>query len=230
MTLVASAPTASTSVAITSTPTPGTPRPSTRVAIGVAKSSTKRNAQTSAATLTMSGTVTKKPVMKLRRSHCMGGPTSTRRRRPRAGPSRRAMRYQANGAKPARPTRRRNGPTTTRAARNAMTKPTAICRKRSAVSDCRTSSRSCAKAAVMVGIDRKKENSAAVRPLEAQGQPADDGRARARHPRHQRQHLAQADAEGPPGRDAVDAVDVGRRAGAARRPASPGRRPRRPRR
>ena len=65
------APTPSTSVAITRTPTPGTARPKTRVAAGVANSSTKRNAQTSAATLTMSGTVTKKPVMKLRRNHCI---------------------------------------------------------------------------------------------------------------------------------------------------------------
>ena len=36
-----------------------------------------RSAQTSAATDTMSGTVTKKPVMKLRRSHCI---TATPRR------------------------------------------------------------------------------------------------------------------------------------------------------
>ena len=59
--------------------------------------------QMSAATLMNSGTVTKKPVTKLRRSHCIDvyiQPAATAASS--ASPS--AMRYQANGAKPERRT------------------------------------------------------------------------------------------------------------------------------
>ena len=80
-----------------------------------------------AATLMNSGTVTKKPAMKLRRSHCMIAPQPAQpamRRQQRAGPS--AMRYQANGAKPERRTNARNGRTTSSDATNAITNPTAI--------------------------------------------------------------------------------------------------------
>ena len=56
---------------VISTPSPGTARPSTRTEIGSLIPSTTWKIHTSAATLMISGTVTKNPVMKLRRSHDM---------------------------------------------------------------------------------------------------------------------------------------------------------------
>src|SRR6185436_16416828 len=73
-----------------------------------------------------------------------------------------AIRYHANGANPERPTNRRNGLTTTSDARKAITKPTAMTSTRAPVSEWRASIRSCTKAAAMVGMARKNENSAAV--------------------------------------------------------------------
>ena len=72
------------------------------------------------------------------------------------------MRYQANGTNPTRRTTARNGLTTSAEAMNAMTKPMAISTARSGARWCRTLSRLCAKAAIMVGIARKNENSAAA--------------------------------------------------------------------
>ena len=72
------------------------------------------------------------------------------------------MRYHAKGAKPARRMNARNGRTITSDAMNAATNPIAISSARSEVSELRTSSASCANAAVIVGIARKNENSAAA--------------------------------------------------------------------
>src|SRR4030095_8347017 len=74
----------------------------------------------------------------------------------------RAIRYQANGANPRRRTTARNGRTTTSEAINAMMKPTAISAARSAERWWRTFRRLCANAAIIVGIARKNENSAAA--------------------------------------------------------------------
>ena len=71
MTLVATAPTMSTTSAVMTIPSPGTSRFSSRVEIGAVKLSMIPKIQTSAATLMTSGTVTKNPAMKLRRSQCI---------------------------------------------------------------------------------------------------------------------------------------------------------------
>ena len=63
-----------------------------------------------AATLMNSGTVTKNPAMKLRRSHCIDGHCTQRGGdRGEAARCPRAMRYHANGTKPTRRTNARNG-------------------------------------------------------------------------------------------------------------------------
>src|SRR5690242_12714159 len=86
MTFVAKAPTRSTAAAVLAMPRPGTRRPSKRSYIGVVRPSTTPKIQISAATLMKSGTVTKKPAMKLRRSHCIeNSPTLKGRATRRAG-------------------------------------------------------------------------------------------------------------------------------------------------
>ncbi len=69
MTLVATAPTASTNSSVIRMPTPGAARPTSRVASGAVKSSMIPKIHTSAAMLMTSGTVTKNPAMKRRLSH-----------------------------------------------------------------------------------------------------------------------------------------------------------------
>src|SRR6187397_1224560 len=54
-------------------PSPGASRPRYLRKTGATKPSTSRNSHSSAATEMNSGTVTKKPATKLRRSHCMDG-------------------------------------------------------------------------------------------------------------------------------------------------------------
>ena len=65
---VAATPTSSTSNAVIAMPSPGTARPAHCETSGSVMPSMTRKIQTSAATLMMSGTVTKNPVMKRRRS------------------------------------------------------------------------------------------------------------------------------------------------------------------
>src|SRR6185503_16362574 len=77
-----------------------------------------------------------------------------------ASPS--TMRYQANGANPARRMNARNGRMTSSEAMNAITKPMAISAARAGASELPTSSRSWPKAAAIVGMARKNENSAAA--------------------------------------------------------------------
>ena len=114
----------------------------------------------------------------------------------RTAPDPAAMRYQANGTNPTRRTTARNGLTTSAEAMNARTKPMAISAARSGARWCRTLSRLCANAAIMVGMARKNENSAAAARSSPSDHAADDRRARPRHARHQRQHLARADRQG----------------------------------
>ena len=95
------------------------------------KPSISRKIQMNAATLMTSGTVTKKPAMKLRRSHCIGGTTASAPQSLANSASPSAIRYQANGAKPSRLTTARNGLTTSTDAMNAITNPTAISSARS---------------------------------------------------------------------------------------------------
>ena len=116
-----------------------------------------------AATLMNSGTVTKKPAMKLRRSHCIyvrlhPAAIAANSSRPSA------MRYHANGANPERVTNgqkrlhhdqgRDEGHDQADADLDA-----AVGRHASPA----PRSRSCANAAAIVGMARKKENSAAAR-------------------------------------------------------------------
>ena len=73
------------------------------------------------------------------------------------------MRYQANGANPERLTNSRNGLMTTSDGEEGHDEADRRSRGRaSGESWCRTSSRSCANAAAIVGIARKNENSAAA--------------------------------------------------------------------
>src|SRR5687768_2447683 len=71
MTFVAIAPTSRIATAVVITPRPGTRRPSHRSYSGDVTPSTMPKIQMKAATVMNSGTVTKKPAMKLRRSHCI---------------------------------------------------------------------------------------------------------------------------------------------------------------
>src|SRR5688572_26617725 len=71
ITFVASAPTARTTSRVIRMPSPGTSRPKTRDAKGAVKRSMIPKIHTKANTLTTNGMVMKKPVMSLRRSHCM---------------------------------------------------------------------------------------------------------------------------------------------------------------
>src|SRR5262249_54566243 len=73
-----------------------------------------------------------------------------------------AMRYHANFPNPERRTTFRKGRTTSADQTKAITKPTAISEARPAPRSWRASIRSCAKAATIAGIARKKENSAAA--------------------------------------------------------------------
>src|SRR5215471_1853655 len=73
ITLVAKVPTARTNSTMIRMPTPGAARPTSRVASGAVKSSMIPKIHTSAAMLMTSGTVTKKPARKRRRSHCATG-------------------------------------------------------------------------------------------------------------------------------------------------------------
>src|SRR3954464_5638508 len=72
ITLRATAPTSTITIAVVSVPRPGIRRPSSRSYSGVVAPSTTLKSQISAATLMNSGTVTKKPATKLRRSQCIG--------------------------------------------------------------------------------------------------------------------------------------------------------------
>src|SRR5436190_2077775 len=69
MTFLASAPTSTSAAAVDAVPSPGIRRPSSRSYIGVVRPSTTFKIQMKAATLMNSGTVTKNPATKLRRSH-----------------------------------------------------------------------------------------------------------------------------------------------------------------
>src|SRR5436309_6811617 len=71
MTFLASAPTSTSAAAVDAVPSPGIRRPSSRSYKGVVRPSTTLKIQMKAATLMNRGTVTKKPAMKLRRSHCI---------------------------------------------------------------------------------------------------------------------------------------------------------------
>src|SRR5262245_18568118 len=73
MTFRAKAPTSTRTTTVDAIPRPGTRRPRTRSYSGVVVLSTTLKIQMIAATLMNSGTVTKKPVMKLRRSQCING-------------------------------------------------------------------------------------------------------------------------------------------------------------
>ena len=187
--------------AVVRMPSPGIRRPSSRSYIGVVKPSTTPNIHTNAATVMNSGTVTKKPVMKLRRSQCMLNDPRVGYSQPAAiaasSPTPAAIRYQANGAKPDRATKFRNGFTTTRDARKAMTKPTPISsgtiRRQMAadleqiVEKCRRHRRH----------RQKKRELGGRPPIESHQHAADDRGARSRHPRNQRQRLEHADRHRP---------------------------------
>src|SRR5206468_9694034 len=71
MTFLANAPTSTMATAVDASPRPGMRRPRRRSYKGVVNPSTSPNTQISAAMLMKTGTVTKKPVTKLRRSHCI---------------------------------------------------------------------------------------------------------------------------------------------------------------
>ena len=107
------------------------------------------------------------------------------------------MRHQPKGAKPWRATKSSDGLDHDQAATTKRGDEAdgddGRRRRRSARS--RLSQRSSAKAPTMVGMARKKENSAAARLSHAEQQAADDGRARARHAGDHRQALEQADAQ-----------------------------------
>ena len=157
-----------------------------------------RNSHRIAATEMNSGTVTKNPAMKLRRSHCMTSLDPAghgQRRASSTAPA--AMRYQANGHEADRRTTARNGlhdrpPRRRRRSTNPM-----------AISSTRRGAE--AAAARRAGRARTPPSSSASREKTRTPPPprdraraaiaADDRRARARHAGDQRQHLARADAE-----------------------------------
>ena len=159
-------------------------RPSSRSYSGVVRPSTMPKIQTNAATLMNSGTVTKNPAMKLRRSHCIVVHTHPA---PSAASSAdpTTMRYHANGAKPDAPDEAQERlddeqPTRRTPSRTRPRSPA----PRSASRWRRTSSSSCANAAAIVGIARKNENSAAAGRSRPISHAADDRRARPRDARN----------------------------------------------
>src|SRR6266851_2758470 len=71
MTFLAKAPTSTMTAAVVSVPRPGMRRPIKRSYSGVVRPSTTSKILMNAYTLISSGTITKNPAMKLRRSHCI---------------------------------------------------------------------------------------------------------------------------------------------------------------
>ena len=193
MTLVAMTPMPSTSATVIRIPSPGTRRPSIRSESGAVKPSMIPKIQTSAETLTTSGTATKKPVMNRRRSHvayrhpaAIAAKSST--------PS--AIRYQAKGAKPARVTYRRNGRMTTargderrHEADGDLGRPVGgqLVPDLEQVVDEGAGHGRHGQEEGKLGRDGT---------VQAQQHAADDGGARTRHAGHERQHLAGAHGRG----------------------------------
>src|SRR5687767_2337089 len=116
ITFEAITPARKTITMVVSRPRPGTSRLSRRSKSGAIEPSTTRKTHTSAATLMTSGTVTKKPAISFRRSHCIsdsgyvnrtvglpeGEPDGRRQRKPVVGEHIEAMRRQVLQQEPDR--------------------------------------------------------------------------------------------------------------------------------
>ena len=113
----------------------------------------------------------------------------------RSNPTPRAIRYHANGANPARRTRLRNGLMMSSEEKNAVGEANGnfgAPRRRQLIVHLEELMRECGRHR---GDRDEKRKLGRGRPVQSHRKASDNGRARPRHARNQREHLAQPDAE-----------------------------------